>query len=539
MKRYLFSLLLWGAVAAANSQTHTIGLVPMPVSIQTGTGYFNLDSTVHIVPGNHKLLFETMFIPFREILSSKRILNQVDLFTKEPGNLKNKFGYILLNTDSSLTNKDEYRMIVSTDKIVISGRENGVYYGMVTLFQLVNIYINDKRLARIPCMEIYDYPRFAWRGMHLDCSRHFFPVTFIKKYIDVLALYKMSVFHWHLTDDQGWRIEIKKYPRLTQVAAWRKGSQIGKYAEQKFDSVLYGGYYKQEEIQEIVNYASQRHITVVPEIEMPGHSLAALAAYPELGCKDSTLQVAKGWGVFDDVYCPKEETFQFLKDVLTEVMELFPSTYIHIGGDECPKTRWKESAYCQQQMKREGLKDEHELQSYFIRRIERFVNSNGRQIIGWDEILEGGLAPNAAVMSWRGEAGGIAAAKQRHYVVMSPGSHCYFDHYQYKPDSLEPIAIGGFTPVEKVYNYNPVPDTLSDDEKKYIMGAQGNVWTEYILTPEQVEYMALPRMCALAEVLWTAPTERNFENFKTRLKQHLPLLDKVKVNYARHLLSQP
>ena len=270
---------------------------------------------------------------------------------------------------------------------------------------------------------------------------------------------------------------------------------------------------------------------------MPGHSLAALASYSNLGCKDTLVQVAKGWGVFDDVYCPTDATFDFLENILSEVMNLFPSKYIHIGGDECPKLRWKKSEFCQQLMKTEGLKDEHELQSYFIRRIEKFVNSKGRQIIGWDEILEGGLAPNAAVMSWRGESGGIEAAKQKHKVVMTPGSHCYFDHYQFKPDSLEPIAIGGFTSVEKVYSYNPIPDTLTENEKKYILGAQGNVWTEYILTPAQVEYMALPRMSALAEVLWLGEKKGIFQDFRLRLIQHFKLLDKLKVNYAKHILN--
>lgn len=354
----------------------------------------------------------------------------------------------------------------------------------------------------------------------------------MKRYIDFLALYKLNTFHWHLTEDQGWRIEIKKYPKLTQVGAFRKGSMVGKYSDSKYDTLTYGGFYSQEEIKDIVKYAQERQITVVPEIEMPGHSQAAIAAYPWLSCSGKKQEVAKGWGVFEDVFCSKDSTFNFLKDVLDEVMVLFPGKYIHIGGDECPKTRWKECPHCQALIKKEHLKDEHELQSYFIKRIETYVNSKGRQIIGWDEILEGGLAPNAAVMSWRGEEGGIAAAKQKHKVVMSPGSHCYFDHYQASPAD-EPLAIGGFTPLEKVYCYEPVPKVLSAEETKYIMGAQANVWTEYILNEKQVEYMSMPRMSALAEVLWTRPENKNETNYLIRLQKHFVLLDKMQVNYAK------
>jgi hexosaminidase len=349
-------------------------------------------------------------------------------------------------------------------------------------------------------------------------------------------MYKMNTFHWHLTEDQGWRIEIKKYPKLTEVGAWRNGTMAGHYSEQRYDTIRYGGFYSQEDVKEIVAYAAQHHVTIVPEIEMPGHALAALAAYPQYSCTGGPFEVAKGWGVFEDVFCPKEETFKFLEDVLTEVCALFPGKYIHIGGDECPKVRWKESEYCQQLMKREGLKDEHELQSYFVQRIEKFLNSKGKQIIGWDEILEGGLAPNAAVMSWRGIDGGIAAAKQKHNVVMSPGSHCYFDQYQDNPEQ-EPLAIGGYISLEKVYSYEPAPAELSEEEKKYILGAQGNVWSEYIPDFSHVEYLAMPRMCALAEVLWMQPAIKDENNFLLRLKEHFNLLDKMGVNYSKAIFS--
>jgi hexosaminidase len=317
---------------------------------------------------------------------------------------------------------------------------------------------------------------------------------------------------------------------LIEIGAWRNGSMVGKYSDNVIDSIRYGGFYTQDEIREVVAYAKAQHITIVPEIEMPGHALAALAAYPEFSCTGGPFEVAKTWGVFDDVYCPKEETFTFLENVLDEVCQLFPGEFIHIGGDECPKTRWKTCAACQKRMKDEGLKDEHELQSYFIQRIEKYLNSKGKKIIGWDEILEGGLAPNAAVMSWRGEQGGIAAAKQSHFVVMSPGSHCYFDHYQ--GDKLkEPHAIGGYTPLEKVYSYKPVPDSLDNFERFYIFGAQANLWTEYITTEAHAEYMVLPRMSALSEVLWSDSNSRDFEGFTKRLRPFLKSLEKRGYHY--------
>ncbi len=372
--------------------------------------------------------------------------------------------------------------------------------------------------------------------MHLDVGRHFFPVEFIKKYIDMLALLKMNTFHWHLTEDQGWRIEIKKYPKLQEVAAWRDETLIGHYNDMphQFDGKKYGGFYTQEEVKEIVAYAAERHITVIPEIEMPGHSQAAIAAYPHLGCTGENPGVAKLWGVFEDIYCPKEETFAFLEAILDEVLELFPSRYIHIGGDEAPKTRWKNCESCQVLIKKEGLKDEHELQSYFITRIEKYLNSKGRQIIGWDEILEGGLAPNATVMSWRGVEGAVAAAKQGHKVIMTPTSHCYFDYYQSNNDT-EPLAIGGFLPLEKVYHFNPIPEGLTVEESQFIMGAQGNVWTEYIQDQKQVEYMAFPRAVALSEVLWTSEENKNYGDFVNRLEHFHKRMDVLEMNYANHL----
>lgn len=407
----------------------------------------------------------------------------------------------------------------------------GTFYGVQTLIQLLP---SAKTAIRIPAVYVKDAPRFEYRGMHLDVARHFFSVDYIKQYIDYLALHKMNYFHWHLTDDQGWRIEIKKYPRLTQVGGYRNGTIIGRYPGKGNDSIRYGGFYTQEEVKEVVDYAAQRHITVVPEIEMPGHASAAIAAFPILSCfpNESTVpnpesvwagstegkHVQQTFGVFDDVFCAgKETTFQFLQDVLDEVVELFPSKLIHIGGDECPKENWKRCEACQARMKENSLKDEHELQSYFVQRIEKYLNAKGREIIGWDEILEGGLAPNAAVMSWRGEEGGIAAAQQKHKVVMTPGGWLYFDYSQSLNE--DSVVIGGYTPIEKTYSYEPIPSQLNEEEAKYIMGAQANLWTEYIKYPSKVEYHLLPRLAALSEVVWTKKELKDWDDFEKRLQE--------------------
>ena len=461
---------------------------------------------------------------------------------------------LILNPKFKSKSIEAYRLEILSNQVKIEAKDaSGVFRGITTFIQM---YAHSQQGNRkIPASRIHDYPKFSWRGMHLDVCRHFFGVEFIKKYIDLLALYKMNVFHWHLTDDQGWRIEIKKYPELTRVGSWRSGTMVGPYSKQQYDSIRYGGFYTQEEIKEIVAYAAQRHITVVPEIEMPGHAMAALAAYPQFSCTGGPFEVAQGWGVFIDVFCAKEETFNFLEDVLSEVLELFPSKFIHIGGDECPKVRWKSCPKCQKTMQVNNIKDEHELQSYFIRRMEKFLSSKGRKLIGWDEILEGGLAPGAAVMSWRGTEGGLAAAKMKHEVVMTPGSHCYFDHYQGDPRQ-EPLAFGGFTSLEKVYGFNPIPKDLSKKEAAYILGAQGNVWTEYIsgtvrltgenfskdlnfwkddMTPEQhVEYMVLPRLLALAEVTWGTANPEQYPDFLSRVVQHKKnILAPLKYNFSR------
>lgn len=444
-----------------------------------------------------------------------------------------KGAHIFLTLNKKLALGDEgYRLSVAPGNVVAeAATARGLFYATQTIRQLLTG-------SSLPACQITDKPRFGYRGLMLDACRHFMPVPFVKKFIDLMAMNKQNTFHWHLTDDQGWRIEIKKYPKLTQIGSKRPETLIGQYHQnypQQFDGKPYGGFYSQADIREVVRYAQSRFVTVIPEIEMPGHASAALAAYPELGCEPTkSYQVATKWGVFEDVYCPSEKTFAFLQDVLTEVMALFPGKYIHIGGDECPKDAWKKSAFCQQLIQREKLKDEHELQSWFIKRIDKFVTSKGRRIIGWDEILEGGISPNATVMSWRGTKGGIEAAKQRHDVIMTPTDRCYLDYYQGDP-ATEPLAIGGYLPLDQVYAYEPMPTELTPDQQKFVLGVQGNIWTEYMPTTDQVEYMVWPRALALAEIGWVPAGPKNFEDFAMRLKGHLPQLDQLNINYAKRL----
>jgi hexosaminidase len=501
-----------------------VSIVPQPVALSVANNYFILNDTV------------TISANLTEELSAVSFL--IDFFKTQ--NVPTK---IITDTIADITFRSfvsekylpegYYHMVVNAEGVdIFSTSASGLFYGTQSLMQLI---VQEKKDWQVPYLTLTDFPRFSWRGLHLDVSRHFFPVDFVKRYIDLMARYKFNTFHWHLTEDQGWRIEIKKYPKLQEVAAYRKETLIGHYSAQphQYDGQPYGGYYTQEEIKEVVAYAAERFVTIVPEIEMPGHALAALSAYPHLGCTTGPYETATLWGVFDDVYCAgKESTFTFLEDVLDEVIELFPGQYIHIGGDECPKTRWKECAQCQKRMKVEGLSDEHELQSYFIQRIEKYLNARGKKIIGWDEILEGGLAPNAAVMSWRGEEGGIAAAKAGHDVVMTPGFALYFDHYQGDPQN-EPVAIGGNTSLKKVYSYEPIPASLDQNEQRFILGAQANVWTEYIKTPEHVEYMTYPRALALAEVVWSPKEARDWTSFVNRLTHQYVLLERQKVNFRK------
>lgn len=525
-------LIVMSSEVFSQEKKDTYPLIPQPVLLVSGNGNFKITPEVSIVVNDVMSRKDAGFFN-AYLLEHYGFQLKIEVLGKEKKQAINFFR-------DSMNNKlspDAYNLTITSDKISLrGGMQAGVFYGIQTMIQLLPA--GKVAVPILPAVHIDDYPRFSWRGMHLDVSRHFFSKEFVKKYIDYLAMYKMNTFHWHLTDDQGWRIEIRKYQKLQEISAFRKGTLIGHYGEipERYDTIKYGGFYTQNEIREIVAYATQRHITIVPEIEMPGHALAALAAYPELSCTGGPFEVGKTWGVFQDVFCPKEETFEFLENVLTEVCDLFPGKYIHIGGDECPKDRWKSCAHCQALMKKEGLKNEHELQSYFVQRIQKFLSTKGKKIIGWDEILEGGLAQDAAVMSWRGNAGGIEAAKQNHDVVMTPTGSCYFDYYQSK-DSKEPLAIGGYLPLEKVYQFEPYPDVLTADERKHILGAQGNLWTEYIPTFSQVEYMAIPRMSALAEVLWSPADKRNYTSFTHRLIGHFKLLDFLKVNYSKALFD--
>lgn len=520
--------LLFLFVASIGFSQQSLPLIPQPKSIEIHKEYFVLNKETVIQADTN--MFEAQYLQ-QSIKQLTGLELKIVLVTAKPNKIT-----LSHTVDGVQGNSNEsYRMMISNKSVAIWAEHNeGFFYGIQTLLQLIPSEKKEK--INLPALLIADNPKYAWRGMHLDCARHFFPVSFVKKYIGYLAIYKFNTFHWHLTDDQGWRIEIKKYPKLTEVGAWRNGSMVGHYDDQKYDNIRYGGFYTQEQIKEVVAYAAQLHITIVPEIEMPGHAVAALAAYPQYSCTGGPFEVGKQWGVLDDVFCPKEEIFTFLEDILSEVIALFPSQYIHIGGDECPKIRWKTCPHCQALIKEKGLKDEDQLQSYFVQRIEKFVNSRGRKIIGWDEILEGGLAPNAAIMSWRGTEGGIAAAKQKHFVVMTPGDYCYFDHYQSEAKT-EPLAIGGFTSVEKVYSFEPTPKELSADEAKYILGAQANLWSEYIDTPEKVEYMIFPRMIALSEVLWGTSNPEKYDDFKNRLIQQFNTLDAKGINYCKAILK--
>jgi hexosaminidase len=518
----LFSL----SMVKAQSPGTNLGIIPAPVSVKKIPGEFVLSQETILFADstdNKAVQFLVSYLQNKYALR-----NQLKPNTGNNGN--NTIILTAAGTDNLPA--EGYRLNITPQQITIAGKGSGLFYGIQTLIQLLPL--EHGATVKLPCVQIEDYPRFGYRGMHLDVCRHFFGVEFVKKYIDLLAAYKLNNFHWHLTDDQGWRIEIKKYPRLTQIGSQRAQTLLGRYTDrnQQFDGIPHGGYYTQDEIRDVVKYASDRYINIVPEIEMPGHSLAAIAAYPELSCDPSkTYKVGEKWGVIYDVFCPTEYTFGFLQDVLTEVMDLFPGRYIHIGGDEVPKEAWKKSDFCQKLIKRLKLKDEHGLQSYFIQRMEKFVNSKGRSIIGWDEILEGGLAPNATVMSWRGEAGGIAAAKQGHDVIMTPGSGgLYFDHQQ-GIVSREPLSIGGNSTYQKVYSYNPIPAALNADQQKYVLGVQANLWTEYIATEEKVEYMLLPRLFALSETAWTPLANKNIADFEVRLPRHLAWLDKNGFNY--------
>lgn len=527
LKYYLFAIfcnVVLFAGCSSEPPVTKISIIPKPQLFIIDEGSFNLNNGSLIVYMNEELKADANYLAEEIRQVSGLTLFVRDKGTEAPG--------IILKLNKQIQASEGYSLKCTPNSVSIEGKTiDGAFYGIQSLLQLLSMQ-NDSEIF-IPAVEITDQPRYRWRGMHLDVSRHFFPPEFIRKMLDMMAMHKMNVFHWHLTDDQGWRIEIKKYPKLTETGAWRQETKIGHMADypHRYDGQLYGGFYTQSEIKAVVEYAKTRHITILPEIEMPGHAQAAVAAYPELSCfPDSTLRPWTLWGISNNIFCAgKEKTFQFMEDVLSEVCDLFPGEYIHVGGDECPKDHWRKCPLCQKQIKVKNLQNENELQSYFIQRIEHFLASKGKKLIGWDEILEGGLAERAAVMSWRGEEGGIEAASMGHKVVMTPGDKCYFDQGQSFYNN-EPQTNGKLS-MEEVYNYNPTPELLPEYKKTMIIGTQANIWTEYLCTEEQIEYMMFPRLSAISEVLWTNPENKNYVDFVDRMSRHYLRLATAGVNF--------
>lgn len=557
MKKIAFFFLI--IALSVNVSAQEVNIIPKPAKIVLSktSAPFLIDKNTSILFNDNKNYNSASFLS--KFLSDYYDLSLTSKLETNAFTDKNLIKLIVDHNYKGETN--QYTLKSNVSSITITSKtDTGIFNGIQTLIQLLPT--TKSTTLKVPAIAIMDYPRFEYRGMHLDVSRHFFDVATVKKYIDYLALHKMNYFHWHLTDDHGWRIEIKKYPKLTEVGAWRNGSIVGlwpgkgneniKYqvlpndvkitpanATIKTDGIKHGGYYTQEEIKDVIDYAAKRYITIIPEIEMPAHSMAALAAYPEFGTDPTSgYKVAETWGMmnkYNNVFAPTEKTFKFLEDVLSEVMDLFPSQYVHIGGDEASKIWWRKDAATQQMMKANNLKDENALQSYFINRIEKFVNSKGKTIIGWDEILDGGLAPNAVVMSWRGEKGGIAAAKVKQKVIMTPEEKLYLNHKQFMND--DSLAANKFLPLETVYNYEPVPGELNAEQAKYIWGAQGNLWSEYVSNPAKIEYMLFPRLDALSEILWSPKQNKNYPDFLRRLKTQFKRYDLMGITYSKRYLN--
>ncbi len=540
MKKVIYGILFMCCGLLSCSQNTPIAdyrVIPLPQEVNSidGSGFVLNGATTIVCPqGDEVMMRNAEFL--KEFIQEKTGI-ELQINDVQSNNS------ITLSIEGISNNPEAYKLNVTSHGVnIIGASPAGVFYGIQTLRKSLPAIASET--VKLPLVEITDAPRFPYRGAHLDVSRHFFNTDEVKRFIDMLALHNINRLHWHITDDQGWRIEIKKYPELTTIAAQRDETVIGRNSGE-YDGTKYGPYfYTQDDCRDIVEYASKRHITVIPEIDLPGHMQAALAAYPQYGCTGGPYEVWKMWGVSDNVLCAgNDATLGFIEDVLAEVVEVFPSKYIHIGGDECPKTQWEKCPKCQARIKKLGLKDDSKhsaemyLQSFVISHAEKFLNSKGRQIIGWDEILEGGLAPNATVHSWRGVQGGIEAAKQGHDCIMSPTDFMYFDYYQTKYVDDEPLAIGGYVPVEKVYSFEPIPDSLAPEHAKHIIGVQANLWSEYIPTYSQVEYMELPRMAALCEVQWTNPEKKNYEDFKQRLINLVKLYDIKQYNYAKHIFQ--
>lgn len=529
IRKIVLSLALAAIFSMAHAQGVNYQVVPLPQTITlTQAKPFTLQNGTAVV---YRGQDEEMN---RNASFLTEYLKEATGLTVTASNQKEKKGDIVLVLDKKIKGDEAYHISVTNKNILVSGKTaTGVFYGIQTLRKSLAGVNKDAQIA-FPSVEINDSPRFAYRGMMLDCGRHFFPVSFVKEFIDLLALHNMNVFHWHLTDDQGWRIEIKKYPQLTQIGSIRKKTIIGHNSDID-DGTPYGGFYTQEDAKTIVEYARQRHIKVIPEIDMPGHMVAALATFPELGCTGGPYEVGYAWGVYSDVLClGNEKTYTFVQDVIDELIQIFPAKEFHIGGDETPTERWIDCPKCQALAKKLGTEPKH-LQSYFTNRMEQYLNSKGRTIIGWDEILEGKINQSATIMSWRGVENGNRAAHLGHDVIMAPNEFAYFDHYQTNKTNNEPMAIGGYLPVEKVYSFDPAPDSLSADAKRHILGAQANLWTEYIPYPQQAEYMLLPRMAAMAEVQWVPTNKKDFKAFTERLNRLVKIYDQKGYVYALQL----
>jgi hexosaminidase len=527
-------LLFFSMICLATIRTGSV--IPKPVQIRVQDGEFRLTSAT--------LILVDKYSSYEGQQLSEMLSPATGFPLKVGGAGAAGVPVIEIKLDPSLGKLGEegYHLTVTPKKVtILAPKPAGLFYGFQSLRQLLPPEIfRRNRVAQvewtIPCVQIEDYPRFSWRGVLLDSVRYFVPKEFVKKFIDLLALHKMNCFYWHLTDDQGWRIEIKKYPKLTEVGAWRNETMIGRLEDDnarnlKFDGKRHGGFYTQSDIREIVEFGRVRHVNVIPDIEMPGHAQAAIAAYPELGNTGKPVEVGTTWGISENIFNVNESTIQFLQDVLTEVLDLFPSRFIGTGGDEVPKTQWEVSPEAQARIKELGLKNEEELQAYFTHRMDQFLTSKGRRMI-WDEdTMKGGLAPNALVMPWRGEKAGIAAIRAGHDVVMAPDEFTYFDYYQSKDTASEPLAIGGYLPLEVVYNYEPIPKEIPLELARHVLGAQGNLWTEYIPNPRLLEYMAFPRVSALAEVTWTPRDKKDYAEFRQRLPNHVQRLSILDVNY--------
>ena len=546
MKKLLFSLCMFFmlSISAIEAQVANYDVVPLPKSVnQSSAASFVLSESSSIIypEGNADMQRNAQFLS-----DYVNEMTQLRLGKRSMGGKENAAkvgqGNILLALDAKIKNDEGYTINVTDKGVIIRGKTPaGVFLGIQTLRKALPVVKVKPQVVTLPAVNIVDEPRFGYRGMHLDCARHFFTVDFVKEYIDLIALHGMNRFHWHLTEDQGWRIEINKYPRLTEVGAWRSGTTIGRNSGVD-DGIPYGGFYTQDECHEIVKYAAERYITVIPEIDMPGHMLAALAAYPELGCTGGPYEVEHTWGIFADVLCPgKEETFKFIEGVLDEVVSIFPSEYIHIGGDECPRDRWAECPLCQQRIVQESLKPEGKqtkedlLQGYFARRVEKYLHAKGKKLIGWDEILYCNVDRTSTIMSWRGALPGAEAAKLGHDVIMTPTNPMYFDYYQTEDTRHEPLAIGGLETVKDVYAFEPIAADLTAEDAHHILGVQANLWTEYVAVPHHVEYQVLPRMAALAEVQWLKPDQKDYDAFIVRLKRLKEIYDLHQWTVAQHV----